>query len=94
MLSKSEQFRLTETRSFAELISPTTLRKADLHQIDQDVPRSRSATEFTHELRNILIAYCNYSGQDYTQGMNMVAGALLSNLAQNNDPQLKGSEIV
>ena len=53
------------------------------------MPRSRSVTTRNKELKNILVAYCNYSGQDYTQGMNMVAGALLTHLSLENDPKLE-----
>ena len=88
-LSESYQFKATERRPYSKLIDVSTISKTNLNQIEQDVPRSRSVTTRNKELKNILVAYCNYSGQDYTQGMNMIAGALLTQLSLENDPKLE-----
>jgi hypothetical protein len=40
-----------------------------------------------------LVAYCALTGKDYTQGMNLIAGSLLTLLALENDEELKGFEI-
>lgn len=84
-MSQSYQFKEIECRDYQQFTNPSTLSKANLHQIEQDVPRSRSVTTCKEGLRNILVAYCNYSGQDYTQGMNMLAGALLTQMDSDRD---------
>ena len=68
-------------KSYKELAQGEGVMKETIVQIDKDVPRSRSTTKYLEELRNILIAYCSFSGKIYTQGMNLIAGSLLTLLA-------------
>lgn len=81
------------TRTYKQLCNPSTIRAQNLSQIEKDVPRSKSVTQYTKELKNILVAYCALTGKDYTQGMNLIAGSLLTLLALENDEELKGFEI-
>ena len=76
------------SRTYDQLRDPDCIPPETLNQIDKDVPRSRSTTKHLKELRNILIAYSAYSGKDYTQGMNLIAGSLLTLLSLENDEEL------
>lgn len=73
---------------YKQLTNPQSLSSENLSQIDKDVPRSKSITKYFNELRNILIAYCVLTKKQYTQGMNLIAGALLTLLALENDEEL------
>lgn len=68
-------------KTYKDLINPENIKQEDVVQIEKDVPRSKSSTKYLKELKNILIAYCSISGNNYTQGMNLIAGSLLSLLS-------------
>ena len=68
-------------RTYQELASAEFVTEKNIIQIDKDVPRSKATTKYLKELRNVLIAYCAFSGKEYTQGMNLIAGSLLTLLS-------------
>lgn len=78
---------------YKQLKNSNSISSENLIQIDKDVPRSKSITKYLNELRNILIGYCVLTKKEYTQGMNLIAGALLTLLALENDQELEGFEI-
>ncbi len=82
------------THKYSELLDEQSTPAKEISIIDKDVPRSVSITKFLPELRNILIAYVNFSGKSYTQGMNLIAGSLLELLSYENDSELKECEII
>ena len=77
-------------KTYEQLIDPSGISEQNVTQIDKDVPRSKSTTTYLKELRNILIGYCAFSGKDYVQGMNLIAGSLLKLLALENDDDVNG----
>lgn len=81
------------TRTYKQLYTDESIGVENIKQIEKDVPRSKSITHYTQELKNILCAYCALTRKDYTQGMNLIAGSLLTLLALENDEELCGFDI-
>ena len=74
--------------NYEDLMNEKMASESQVIQIDKDVPRTKTVTKFLPELRNILIAWVNFSGKGYVQGMNLIAGCLLELLALQNDKEI------
>jgi hypothetical protein len=94
LFANTPEMKKLQTQPYKHMTNPTLIPSEVLGAIEKDVPRTSSVTAYLPELKNILVAYCSLTNKPYTQGMNLIAGSLLTLLALENDEELAGFEIV